>query len=159
MQNLVAVLITDLVGSTAFRQRVGDQQATPLIEKAEELQRSRVAAAGGRVTLGTGDGVIAVFDGPTVALDALHLMSEDVRELGLAIRGAIEVGDVSWDEDRPTGPTLTRCIELIDALSGDEIVCSDRAAALMTSGSIEFVSGPISGTVVPTAPPTNSSGR
>ena len=129
------------------------------MERAEECQRSLVEAAGGRITLGTGDGVIAVFDGPTVALDTLQLMAEDVRELGLAIRGVVEVGDVSWDDDRPTGPTMTRAVELIDALSGDEIVCSDRAAALMTSGGAAFVSGPLPGTVVPTTPQSSSSSR
>ena len=64
------VLFCDLVGSTAQRTRLGDDAADRLASALDTLLRETVAEHHGTVVKGTGDGLMAVFDATSDALNA-----------------------------------------------------------------------------------------
>jgi len=159
-QDLVAYLVTDLVGSTRIRVDLGDRAATPLLAAADELQRSCVAEFRGRIVQGTGDGVTAWFVSVTDAIEAMLEIGERIAELGgpgetesgrvkLSLRGVVDVGDVDWDGTHPTGPLVDRAAAAVDAIRGDELTCSELAAVLVATGEFSFDSGPLPGLVIP----------
>ena len=168
-QDLVAYLVTDLVGSTRIRVELGDRAATPLLAAAEELQRTCVAEFRGQVAQGTGDGIAAWFASITDAIEAMLSMGQRIADLGpadgsgpgvsgtagegtlptLSLRGVVDVGDVDWDGSRPIGPLVDRVATTIDAIVGDDLACSELAAVLVASGEFDFAPGPLPGLVSP----------
>jgi len=55
------VLFTDIVGSTALTQRLGDDAAMIFLEVHDKIVRDALAATGGREVKHTGDGIMACF--------------------------------------------------------------------------------------------------
>jgi class 3 adenylate cyclase len=64
------VLFTDLVGSTALRQAVGDDAADELCRAHDRVLRDAISAHGGHEVKGTGDGLMVVFDSAVEAVAA-----------------------------------------------------------------------------------------
>src|SRR5688500_8743562 len=56
-----AILFTDLEGSTALTQRLGDEGAMTLLRRHDAVVRESLAATGGLEVKHTGDGVMASF--------------------------------------------------------------------------------------------------
>ncbi|HUF89465.1 MAG TPA: adenylate/guanylate cyclase domain-containing protein, partial [Gemmatimonadota bacterium] len=53
-----------------------------------------VARGGGEMAGSTGDGTVAIFDGPTPAILAALTIRDALREIGLEIRAGIHMGEV-----------------------------------------------------------------
>ena len=66
--DLLAILVTDIVGSTATRSRIGEERADSLQSVHDEILKAAVVAGHGEVLKGTGDGIIATFRSATDAL-------------------------------------------------------------------------------------------
>ena len=75
------MLFTDLVGSTALRQAVGDDAADELRRSHDRVLRDAVAAHGGHEVKGTGDGLMIVFDSAVEAVAAAEAMQRGVERL------------------------------------------------------------------------------
>src|SRR4029077_9705060 len=94
----VTVLFTDVVGSTAFRTRVGDARADVRLFELERVSRDVVAGHGGEVVKGLGDGVMATFASAVAALDAAValqiLVDRFYRAAGLQLRFGLSSGDM-----------------------------------------------------------------
>ena len=65
---MVAVLMTDLVGSTAIADRVGPEVAEELRTEHFGLLRGALERSGGREVKNLGDGLMVVFDGAAQSL-------------------------------------------------------------------------------------------
>ncbi|MEO5729843.1 MAG: DUF5939 domain-containing protein, partial [Byssovorax sp.] len=78
----VTVLFTDLQGSTAIYERVGDLRAYDLVRRHFAALRAIVAAEGGAVVKTIGDAVMASFADPLWAMRAAVRMSRAVSALG-----------------------------------------------------------------------------
>jgi len=65
---LATILFTDIVGSTATASEVGDTAWTELLAHHEQDVRRELERVHGREVKNTGDGVLAVFEGPASAL-------------------------------------------------------------------------------------------
>ena len=67
------ILVTDLVGSTAIRVRLGEEQADAQRQVHDELLAAAVTGHGGTVVKGLGDGVLAMFPGAAEAVPGAAL--------------------------------------------------------------------------------------
>ena len=65
------MLFTDICGSTAFTERLGDRASTDLVREHDRIVRGRIEAHAGREIKHTGDGIMACFDTPSVAVREL----------------------------------------------------------------------------------------
>jgi len=91
---LATVLFTDIVASTEHAVRLGDRKWTELLDEhdllvAHELERYR-----GRKVVPTGDGVLAIFDGPARAARCAHAICSAVHALGIEVRAGLHTGEV-----------------------------------------------------------------
>jgi pimeloyl-ACP methyl ester carboxylesterase len=90
---LAAVVFTDIVGSTEQLASAGDAHWRGQLDAHDELVDATLEAYGGRRAAHTGDGVFALFDGPTkAALWALDLVPA-LAARGIRIRAGIHVGE------------------------------------------------------------------
>lgn len=77
----MAILFTDLVGSTAMYERLGDAAAYGLVRRHFDLLRAAIGAHDGRVVKTVGDAVMASFDHPKDAVRAGLACIEALRTL------------------------------------------------------------------------------
>jgi hypothetical protein len=95
----VTVLFTDVVGSTAWRARVGDEVADVRTVELERASRQVVDSLGGSVVKGVGDGVMATFGSGVAGLDAAAGLQGVARRLAvggseLCLRVGVSTGDM-----------------------------------------------------------------
>jgi pimeloyl-ACP methyl ester carboxylesterase len=69
-RTLATILFTDIVGSTETAAAVGDTEWRRRLEEHDRLAAEATRRAGGRVVKNTGDGILALFDGPSRAIHA-----------------------------------------------------------------------------------------
>ena len=66
----VAIVFTDLVGFSSWALRAGDEAALELLRAVGDAVEEAFFTRGGRIVKRLGDGVMAVFDDPTAAVEA-----------------------------------------------------------------------------------------
>jgi hypothetical protein len=91
---VVAILFTDLVGSTELLARLGDDDAEVLRREHFEILRHEVARAGGEEVKSTGDGLMVVFHSPIDAVACAVAIQQAVDRRNRAFRAWRE-GDVA----------------------------------------------------------------
>lgn len=67
----VTIVFTDLVGFSDWAMRAGDEEALRLLRRVAEVTEPEVVARRGTVVKRLGDGLMAVFPSPQLALDAV----------------------------------------------------------------------------------------
>src|ERR1700730_10897153 len=75
----VSLLFTDLVGSTALMNQIGDEPAEDLRRAHYRLLRQAVAANQGHEAKNLGDGLMVVFDSATSAVACAVAIQRAVR--------------------------------------------------------------------------------
>jgi class 3 adenylate cyclase len=124
----VTVLFTDLKGSTAIYERVGDIRAYELVRRHFAALRAVAAAEGGAIVKTIGDAVMASFADPADAMRAALRMQADVARLG--------EGELSLKIGLHTGPCIA--VELNDRLDyfGRTVNLAARVQGLAGAGEI-----------------------
>ena len=92
-RRLATLLFTDIVGSTEHAASLGDGRWRELLRRHDALVREAVEHHRGRVVKSLGDGVLAVFDGPSRALGAALAIRDGAGTLGLVVRGGVHTGE------------------------------------------------------------------
>lgn len=124
----VTVLFTDLQGSTAIYERMGDLRAYDLVRHHFAALRAIVAAEGGAVVKTIGDAVMASFADPLWAMRAAVRMSRAVSSLG--------EGELLLKIGLHSGPCIA--VELNERLDyfGRTVNIAARVQGLAASGEI-----------------------
>lgn len=91
---LATVLFTDIVDSTATAAAMGDTRWRALIEQHDRIAKGIVARFRGTVVRGTGDGLLATFDGPARGVRCAEALVEAMRPLGVEVRAGLHTGEV-----------------------------------------------------------------
>ena len=100
---LATVLFTDIVGSTETLSRIGDRAWRELLGRHNQAMRDQLDRYRGREVHTTGDGFLAVFDGPARAIRAAVGARGRIREIGLETRAGIHTGEVELVGDDVRG--------------------------------------------------------
>jgi len=79
---LATVLFTDIVDSTACAARLGDTRWRSLLDQHDALVTRMITDSRGRIVKHTGDGVLALFDGPTRAVRCARALNDAAHTLG-----------------------------------------------------------------------------
>jgi class 3 adenylate cyclase len=112
---LTTVLVTDIVGSTATATRLGDRRWREVLADHYAACRAQIERAGGELVNTTGDGVVAIFDGPARAVRAAIAIQAIARTSGIAVRAGLHAGE---------------CERLGDGLAGVAVHIAARVCAL-----------------------------
>lgn len=128
---MVAVLMTDLVGSTAIADRVGPAAAEDLRTEHFTLLRSALERAGGREVKSLGDGLMAVFSSAAQALACGVQMQQALEARNrrspepLGVRIGVSLGDTTVEDGDHFGEPVVEAARLCAAADGGQILLSD----------------------------------
>jgi class 3 adenylate cyclase len=135
---LATVLFTDIVDSTRLATEMGDRRWRALLEEHQKLIRDHLQRFGGREIKTTGDGFLAIFDGPTRAAGCARAIADDMPALGIEVRAGLHTGEVELMGD-DVGGIAVHIAARIAALAGAHTVLASRTVRDLTAGSgIEF---------------------
>jgi class 3 adenylate cyclase len=135
---LGTVLFTDIVDSTSRATEIGDRRWRGLLEEHQRLVRSRLERFHGREVKTTGDGFLAIFDGPTRAVECASAIVCDMPALGIEVRAGLHAGEVELMGD-DIGGIAVHVAARVSALADPGQVLASRTVRDLVAGSgIEF---------------------
>jgi predicted ATPase/class 3 adenylate cyclase len=125
----VTFLFTDIEGSTRLWETEPVRMA-PALARHDALCRGIVAAHGGRLVKMTGDGMLATFDDPSLAVAAALELQLGVRAiaadagLALRMRSGLHAGVSQARDGDYFGPAVNRAARIMSAAHGGQILLS-----------------------------------
>ena len=142
----VTIMFTDIVGSTALRTSLGDEECDKLFRDHDELVRGQISAHNGRdQNAALGDGFLAVFASTRRALTAAISIQRELEAFNrsrsgplLKVRVGLNTGDVAWLEQQLSGEAVHAASRVCAAADGGQILVSDVTRQL--AGTIPDVS-------------------
>jgi class 3 adenylate cyclase len=135
---LAAILFTDIVGSTERASELGDRAWRNLLATHEALTRTLVDQHKGRLVKMTGDGALAVFDGPGRAIRSALSLREALQTVGLEIRAGLHTGEVEVMGEDIAGIGVHIAARVLDAASPGEVFVSAAVPMLVAGAGFEF---------------------
>ena len=130
------VLFTDVEGSTALTQRLGDARARELLREHERLVREALKSHGGAEVKTMGDGFMASFTSATGALECAIAMQrafaahKESAEEPIKVRVGLNAGEPIAEEDPEGrsdlfGTAVNEAARITATAKGGEILVSD----------------------------------
>lgn len=153
MSDKQTVVFTDLHGSTAVFESLGNARATELVTGFNRAISSVVEKHNGHVIKTLGDGLLAIFDSPQNALESCVAIQRQhhlgLEELPLAhrmpVRIGLSTGDVEWVQGDCYGDAVNVASRLCDLCGPGQIWTNDSTTSqAQETGGISFRAlGPI----------------
>ena len=123
---LQTILFTDVEGSTAFTDRLGDTAARAVLREHERITREALKKHGGSEVKTMGDGFMASFGFATRALECAVAVQRAFRDSDIRVRIGLNAGE-PIEEDDPGGR---------GDLFGTAVIVAARIAAQARGGEI-----------------------
>ncbi|HEY3241175.1 MAG TPA: AAA family ATPase [Acidimicrobiia bacterium] len=137
---MVALLFTDLVGSTELIDRLGDEAGEELRRTHFALLRQAVAETGGDEVKNLGDGLMVAFPSAVQAAECAVAMQRAVSEHNrsqaappLRIRIGLHAGEPFREEGDFFGTAVVVAKRLCDQAKASQVLASEVVAALIGS--------------------------
>jgi class 3 adenylate cyclase len=137
-RSLATVLFTDVVSSTEQVQSVGDQRWAETLDALDQLIDRQVARSGGSVVKSTGDGALALFDGPTRAIRAAMAISDGATGIGISVRTGLHTGEIVRRGRDVAGLAVHIAARVAGVAGPGEILVSRMTADLVAGSGLEF---------------------
>ena len=139
------ILFTDIVGSTALTQRLGDTGAMAVLRRHDEIVREALRATGGREIKHTGDGIMASFTSASRAVEcAIEVQrrfdEEERAELteAIQIRVGISAGEPVVDKGDLFGTAVQLAARLCGEADAGGILVSHAVRELCAGKDLRF---------------------
>ena len=144
-KEFVAVLFTDIVGSTALTQERGDDAAQLVVHEHNSIVRDALALHGGKEIKHTGDGIMATFGQITNAVEGAVAMqlacmraNADNPELGLGLCIGVNAGEPIHEDGDIFGTPVQMAARVSSKAEGEEIAVSNLVREMCTGKSYKF---------------------
>jgi class 3 adenylate cyclase len=131
---LTTVLFTDIVGSTEQLSSQGDSRWRHQLDVHDQLADRTLSKYGGRRAKHTGDGIFALFDGPTKAARCALDLVPALASCGIRIRAGVHIGECERRGDEWSGLAVLTGAR-IGALAGVGEVLTSRTVRDLSAGS------------------------
>jgi class 3 adenylate cyclase len=136
---LTTLLSTDLVGSTAQAQRLGDRAWAALLDRHHDVVRAELRRFSGEELDTAGDGFLAAFDGPARAIRCALAVRDALLPLDLVVRAGLHTGEVERRSgDKPRGIAVHVCARVAALAAGGEVLVSTTTRDLVAGSGLEF---------------------
>ncbi|MGH9179161.1 MAG: adenylate/guanylate cyclase domain-containing protein [Acidimicrobiales bacterium] len=134
---VLTVLFTDIEGSTALTERLGDELWVEVLSAHDAVVRQALRAHRGREVKTLGDGFVAVFGRAHQAVAAAHQLQAGMAAVvvpgvprGLSIRVGIHTGPVVYRHGDVLGRNVNVARRIVSAASGGQILVSAAVKVL-----------------------------
>ena len=149
----VTVLFTDIAGSTAMTQELGDAGAQQVVRAHNRVVREALTQHGGREIKHTGDGIMASFSTTLNGVEAAMMMQQGCVEhnaanpnLPLRLKIGINAGEPISEDNDLFGSTVQMAARIVDKAQADQIfvseivrgICAGKPLRFNNSGSFEM---------------------
>jgi class 3 adenylate cyclase len=131
---LATVLFTDIVGSTAKAEQVGDQRWRNLLDAHHTTVRRELTRYRGQEVKSLGDGFLATFDGPARAVRCACAIAEAMGPLNIQVRSGLHTGEIEVTDGDVQGIAV-HIAARISALAGPGEVLASRTVKDLVAGS------------------------
>jgi len=137
---LAAMLCTDIVDSTAHLKRLGDTAWRELLLEHNHQVRQELNRFRGREIQTTGDGFLAVFDGPARAVRCARAIGSSVARIGVGIRAGVHTGEVEFIANNVRGLAVHETARVAGAAKEGEVLVSATTMHLLAGSGLSFES-------------------
>lgn len=138
VRTLGTILMTDIVGSTATLERVGDTKWHSILLAHNERLRAQIDRFGGREVRTTGDGFQVLFTGAARGVRCAAAMVDAVGDLGIQIRAGLHTGEVELSAGNLHGIAVHAAAR-VSALAGpSEVLVSAVTRDLLDGSGLTF---------------------
>jgi class 3 adenylate cyclase/pimeloyl-ACP methyl ester carboxylesterase len=134
---LATVLFTDIVNSTGQLAIMGDEDWRTLLDKHDDIASGLVERFQGKLVKSTGDGLLAIFDGPGRAIQCAQALVEQMNPLEISIRAAMHTGEIEQRKDDISGLAVHVAARILGLAGGGDILMSKLVTDLV-AGSSKF---------------------
>jgi class 3 adenylate cyclase len=127
------VLFTDVEGSTALTQRLGDDKARELLREHERITREQLRTHGGSEVKTMGDGFMTSFGSATQALECAIAMQRAIEawDSQVRIRIGLNAGEPVAEDEDLFGTAVILAARIADKADGCEIFVSNVVRELV----------------------------
>jgi class 3 adenylate cyclase len=137
-RTLASVLMTDIVDSTARAVKIGATLWQEVISRHNERAERSIDTHEGRLVKTTGDGVIGLFDSAEQAVRAAFAIGDAVDELGLAIRAAVQTGELEMSAGDVRGVVVHTVARMMALAGRGEVIVSTTVRDVLDGTDFEF---------------------
>jgi class 3 adenylate cyclase len=138
VRTLGTILLTDIVGSTATLERVGDAKWHSILLAHNERLRARIVQFGGREVRTTGDGFQVLFTGAARGVRCAAAMVDAIADLGIEIRAGLHTGEIELIAGNLHGIAVHAAAR-VSALAGpSEVLVSAVTRDLLDGSGLTF---------------------
>ncbi|MFT4265421.1 MAG: adenylate/guanylate cyclase domain-containing protein, partial [Nocardioides sp.] len=138
-EGLVTVVFSDIEGSTALNEELGDEAWLRLLRAHGALVRGEVERRGGHIVKNQGDGYMVVFGDPSSAVEAAIAVQRRLargrgrlRRAGLRVRMGLHAGQVVSHEGDYFGRNVALAARVAAQAEGGEILVTDEVKAVVS---------------------------
>ena len=143
----VTVMFTDIVGSTAMTQDLGDAVAQQIVRAHNRIIREALTKFAGKEIKHTGDGIMASFpitsQGVEASMDMQrHVMAHNEAnpDLPLHIKIGLNAGEPIAEDNDLFGTTVQMAARIVDKAQSEQIFVSEIVQGICSGKEIKFES-------------------
>jgi class 3 adenylate cyclase len=135
---LATVVFTDIVGSTERAASLGDTRWLEVLEDHDALAARELRRHRGEKIKSTGDGLLAIFDGPSRAVSFAQAMCAATRSIGLESRAGVHTGEIERTGD-DIGGIAVHIGQRVSAKAGPgQVLVSRTVVDLVVGSGLQF---------------------
>jgi class 3 adenylate cyclase len=132
------VVFTDIVESTAYLQRVGDEAGRTAVRELETLVASFATDHGGRVIKNLGDGSLVSFGSNSSAIAFALDLQDACRDGPLYLRVGMAAGEPIQEDGDIHGAVVAQASRIGDIGEAGEVIVSDAVCQLAVGKGFSF---------------------
>lgn len=134
----LALLFTDIVGSTEALVKMGDERWRSVLTRYLAVVRAELGRFGGQEVNTAGDAFFATFRRPAAAVEAAWAIRTAVGELDLETRTGVHVGEVEMRGEQVSGLAVHTAARVMAAANPGEILVSDAVRDAIATESVQL---------------------
>jgi class 3 adenylate cyclase/pimeloyl-ACP methyl ester carboxylesterase len=135
---LATVLFTDIVDSTRRAAEMGDRDGHALLDAHDAIVRVQHNRFRGREVNTSGDGFLAMFDGPQRAIRCAMAIRDAVQALGIQVRAGLHTGECELRGDDIGGIGVHIGARVIALAGPSDVLVSSTLRDLVIGSGLEF---------------------
>lgn len=135
---LATLLFSDIVGSTAALERMGDHAWAQTVQEHNRRVRAAIDRYRGREIDCAGDGLVALFTGAARAVHAAAMIDPSMNDLGLRVRAGLYTGEVEMVAGRARGVAVHAASRIASLAGAGEVLVSGTTHDLLDGSGLAF---------------------
>ncbi len=137
-RTLATILFTDIVDSTAKATEIGDHKWKSILDHHDRVSKRLIERYRGRYIKSTGDGLLAIFDGPGRAISCAKNLINQLQDYGIELRSGLHTGEIEL-RGKDIGGIAVHIASRIESKSKPgEILVSRTVSDLVAGSGITF---------------------